>query len=234
MIRIMDSSTTAPEPVPARANGQARRRARTRAALLDAGLGLLAEGREQASIEEITRRAGVGFGSFYNHFDSKEELFAEALLSVLDTYAAWIREATADVADPAEVFGRSFRLTGRLALGAPELFAPLLAHGTGLLGMDRGLQLAALEDLRRGVAAGRFGPLAPPVLLALAGGALLGLLQLIQDDPAAVDVGTVDAAAEGVLRMFGVDAVEAADIVRRPLPDNPAVALAAAHAGEQG
>ena len=47
----------------------------------------LVEGREHASIEEITKRAGVGFGSFFNHFEGKEEFFEEAVLEVLDLYA---------------------------------------------------------------------------------------------------------------------------------------------------
>ncbi|HEV8175708.1 MAG TPA: TetR family transcriptional regulator, partial [Actinoplanes sp.] len=48
-----------------------RRKARTRQALIDAAAGLIAEGRgERASIQEITEAADIGFGSFYNHFDS--------------------------------------------------------------------------------------------------------------------------------------------------------------------
>jgi AcrR family transcriptional regulator len=48
--------------------------------LIDAASGLIAEGRgERASIQEITGRADVGFGSFYNHFESKEQLFRTGL-----------------------------------------------------------------------------------------------------------------------------------------------------------
>ena len=46
--------------------------ARTRQALIDAAVRLIAEGRgERASIAEITDEADIGFGSFYNHFDSR-------------------------------------------------------------------------------------------------------------------------------------------------------------------
>ncbi len=56
-----------------------RRRQQTRDALLGAARALIAEGRaSEASIQEITDRADVGFGSFYNHFDTKAELFAVA------------------------------------------------------------------------------------------------------------------------------------------------------------
>lgn len=202
-------------------NGQARRRARTHAALLAAALELLVEGRQQASIDEITKRAGVGFGSFYNHFQAKEELFTEAVYGVLDTYAGWIRGATADLDDPAEAFARSFRLTGRMALATPDVFAPLLAQGTEVLVMDRGLREVALADLSRGVETGRFIAVNPDVLIMTVGGAMLGLVRLICADPDSVRPETVDQIAEGALRLLGVDADEASQLARRPLPANP-------------
>ena len=59
-----------------RASRLDRRKARTRQALIDAAVRLIAEGRgDRASITEITEEADIGFGSFYNHFDSKEQLF---------------------------------------------------------------------------------------------------------------------------------------------------------------
>src|SRR6476619_2665988 len=75
----------------AAANGTAgptrldRRKARTRQALIDAAVRLIAAGRgERASIQEITEAADIGFGSFYNHFESKEELFRTASEDLLE------------------------------------------------------------------------------------------------------------------------------------------------------
>src|SRR5207244_4540561 len=75
--------TVMAEAVPAsgapRASRLDRRKARTRQALIDAAVRLIAEGRgDRASIAEITEEADIGFGSFYNHFDSKEQLFQTA------------------------------------------------------------------------------------------------------------------------------------------------------------
>ena len=65
-----------------------RRKARTRQALIDAAVRLIADGRrDRASIQEITEAADIGFGSFYNHFDSKEELFRTASEDALDVPA---------------------------------------------------------------------------------------------------------------------------------------------------
>ncbi len=201
--------------------GHSKRRARTRAALLGAARELLAEGREHASIEEITKRAGVGFGSFFNHFpDGKDELFTEAVLELLDAYAGWIRSVTASLTDPAEVFALSFRITGRLGAERVDLFAPVLARGSEILFVDRGLRQAALADLGAGVASGRFVGLDPEVHLLAVGGVLLGLMRGAATSPG-LSEHDIDAVSAGVLRMLGVPADEAAEICARPLPDAP-------------
>ena len=53
---------------------------------------------------EITQAADVGMGSFYNHFDSKEELFEAAVADVLDTHGALLDQLTEYIEDPAETF----------------------------------------------------------------------------------------------------------------------------------
>ncbi len=203
--------------------GQARRRARSRAALLGAARELLVEGSRDASIEAITKRAGVGFGTFFNHFATKDELFEEATLEALDEYAAWAREATADLEDPAEIFARSFRLTLRLAATAPAAFGPLLSAGSRVLMADRDLRRNALTDLRLGVEQGRFADITPEVLLAAVSGALLGLAQLTSVSPETVPDEAGDEIVAGILRLLGLDPVEADDIAHRPLPDEYAL-----------
>ena len=93
-----------------------RRKARTRQALIDAAVRLIAEGRgDRASIQEITEEADIGFGSFYNHFDSKEQLFQTASEEVLERWGQMIDRASAGITDPAELFAVGTRITGRLA-----------------------------------------------------------------------------------------------------------------------
>ena len=89
-----------------------RRKARTRQALIDAAVRLIAEGRgERASIQEITEEADIGFGSFYNHFESKDQLFETASSEVLERWGRMIDRASAGITDPAEVFSLSLRLS---------------------------------------------------------------------------------------------------------------------------
>src|SRR5687767_407239 len=64
----------------------ARRREATRTKLIEAAKALIArQGVDNTRIQEITDEADVGFGSFYNHFESKEAII-EAVLA--DTVAA--------------------------------------------------------------------------------------------------------------------------------------------------
>jgi AcrR family transcriptional regulator len=197
-----------------------RRKARTRQALIDAAARLIAEGRgERASIQEITEAADIGFGSFYNHFDSKEELFRTASEEVLEHWGRMIDRACAGIDDPAEVFATSFRISGRLVWTHPELARFITGAGLDLLDIPRGLAPRALRDIKIGQAAGRFTfPHAEIALSAVAGG-LLGLLRVHQQHPEQIDETAVDETAEGMLRMFGVPAREAKRIAARKLPD---------------
>ncbi|WP_265443576.1 TetR/AcrR family transcriptional regulator [Flexivirga meconopsidis] len=215
----MTAASPAPDDAP-RVTGHSRRKARTRAALLRAGQELLIEGRSEVSIEEITGRAQVGFGSFFNHFPGgKDELFRESVMTLLDAYSAWIGSATEDLTDPAEIFARSFRLTGRLAMSEPELLAPLLATGTRVLAVRRGLRERALDDISRGVSEGRFIQQDPEVLLMTVGGVLLGLVQLVSDPDSKAEEAVIDQVTASSLRLLGLTAEEAEEIVTHPLPD---------------
>jgi AcrR family transcriptional regulator len=195
-----------------------RRKQRTRAALVRAAQRLIAEGRGNVPVLEITQAAGVGMGSFYNHFDSKEQLFEAAIADVLDAHGAMLDRLTASIDDPAETFATSFRLTGRLFRQRPQQSEILLANGPALLSSERGLAPRALRDIKAGAEVGRFHIDDPELALAMAGGALLGLGKLLRDEPDRDDARAADTVTENVLRLFGLSVDEARAICQRPLP----------------
>ncbi|HEX4558193.1 MAG TPA: TetR/AcrR family transcriptional regulator [Mycobacterium sp.] len=196
-----------------------RRKQRTRAALIKAAQSFIAAGKVNVPVLEITQAADVGMGSFYNHFDSKEQLFDAAVAEVLDAHGALLDELTASIDDPAETFACSYRLTGRLFRRRPEVSQIFLANGVALLASDRGLAPRAQRDIEAATRAGRFRVDDPALALAIAGGALLGLGNLLRNQPDRDDAETADAVTEDVLRLFGMPADEAREICRRPLPD---------------
>ena len=201
------------------ANRLERRKMRTRAALIRAAQTFIAAGKFNVPVLEITQAADVGMGSFYNHFDSKEELFQAAVNEVLDELGAILDKLTAEGDDPAEIFARSFRLVGRLFRQRPNMSRVLLNTGVELISADRGLAPRALRDIDAATRAGRFSVDDPVLALAVAGGALMGLGQLLHDQPERDDAEAADRVTRDVLIMFGVPADEAAEICRRPLPD---------------
>ena len=207
------------EAQPVASNRLERRKMRTRAALIRAAQAFVAAGKLNVAVLEITQAADVGMGSFYNHFDSKEELFQAAVNEVLDELGAILDKLTGEGEDPAETFARSFRLVGRLFRRRPEMSRVLLNSGLTLISADRGLAPRARRDIDAATRAGRFSVDDPVLALAVAGGALMGLGQLLHDQPERDDADAADRVTRDVLIMFGLPADEAAEICRRPLPD---------------
>ena len=200
-------------------NRLTRRKQRTRAALIKAAQAFIAAGKVNVPVLEITQAADVGMGSFYNHFESKEQLFDAAVAEALDAHGALLDHLTASLEDPAETFACSFRLTGRLFRRRPQESQILLANGMALLSSELGLAPRALRDIKAGVQAGRFTVDDPELALSVAAGALLALGNLLRNNPERDDAAATDTVTEDVLRMFGLPADEAHEICRRPLPD---------------
>lgn len=196
-----------------------RRRAATRQALVRAARQILAaSGDGDASIQAIADRADVGFGSFYNHFASKTDLFDEAATDALDEYGRAIDAALDGVDDPAERIAYGVRLSVRMVGTHPEIMRILHHRGLGHIHADRGLSPRALVDLRTGVTSGRFAVTDPEIALSALGGSLLALLDLRLTRPERDGDAAASTMAEMVLRMLGVPADEAGEIATRPLP----------------
>jgi len=205
-----------PEHAPSRLE---RRKARTRAALIRAAQALLAEGKTAVPILEITQAADVGMGSFYNHFETKEQLYQAAVEDALDVHGALLDELTTGLDDPAQVFAQSFRLTGRLHRRHPELSKVLLHHGLELATSDSGLAPRARRDIEAAVRAGRFTVGDAELAMITVAGAALGLGHLLHRQPERDDAETTDRVTEDLLRMFGVPRRRAQRICSLPLPD---------------
>ncbi|MFJ5780009.1 TetR/AcrR family transcriptional regulator [Streptomyces sp. NPDC093094] len=196
-----------------------RQRARTHAALVSAAQTLLAQRRTHVTIREITETANVGFGSFFNHFTSKEELFEEAIHVTLANHGEVLDSLTRGIDDPARVLALGIRSTGRLQRKQPEMARILLHQGTRLLLDDAGLTARARANLAAGVKSGRFAAPADVefALMAILG-ALLGVVQFLDAHPEADAGASADQLAEGVLVSLAVESSEARRIVREPLP----------------
>ena len=199
----------------------ARRRERTRAILIGAARRVFArQGIENTPINEITEEADVGFGTFYNHFESKEAIVeavvAEALASQRDALAS----VTDTIEDPAEVVSVAHRHWIGRATTDPDwawlLVRVSLAHTIALAQLGP----FGARDIDRGIRAGRFKVANRRVALLGTGGALLTVMRDVLDGTAPKDGARFH--AEGVLRMLGLAPEDAAEVARRPMPAIPA------------
>jgi AcrR family transcriptional regulator len=141
-------------PVPA--DRVSRRQLATRAKLLQAAYEIMSSGGvDAAKIQDITERADVGFGTFYNYFASKDDLAGRVLDCVLDDLGRRNDLATASfkAGDPGRVMPVSVRLVLREASRAPMwrwwvLRPDLLAER-----MRQGFRPFGIRDLRQASAA---------------------------------------------------------------------------------
>ncbi len=122
-------------------DGNSRRRARTRAALIDAGLAFLAEGNSNPSIQAIVERAGVGFGSFFNHFSSKDDLFGAVVEGAFHRADSLMADHLAEIDNPLEKMVLQMRLFLRLPEIDPIAARVLAFSPLDTFGVDSGYDL---------------------------------------------------------------------------------------------
>jgi AcrR family transcriptional regulator len=228
------------EPMAGRSPRLARRRHETRVRLLDAAFGLVAEkGIDGVTIGQITDAADVGFGSFYNHFDSKEGIFAALVDWLFEEFANTLDRLASGLADPAEIVAVSVRHTLLRACREPVWGQLLIREGLSARALSRGLGQRLLRDAARGISQERF-VVADELMcvISVIGTVLAGIaaeLDLSMSSRRAVRTRKIlrsrtekfaESTAVVVLRALGLARLEAEKIARRPLPAAPQDATA--------
>src|SRR5262245_3253530 len=137
---------------------RARRRLETRTRLVWAARELMArKGIGATSIQEITDTADVGFGSFYNHFPSKDAIAEAVMEDAIESFGDAADQLARTIDDPAEVLAASVRhVVARAAADEAWgwfLVRTALARGRGL---RRGLGKRLARDIAIGVRRRRF------------------------------------------------------------------------------
>ncbi len=193
---------------------QERRRERTRASLIGAAGELFAgKGVEATAIAEITEAADVGFGSFYNYFDSKEEIAEAVLEAAIEEQKGALFELIEPLTDPAESVALAHAFLIRQAIGNPSFGWLLVRLDASHRLLIRALGDRARQDIRDGLKAGRFVSADVEVSFLGTGGAVLLVMRAILDGDLGDEAGARH--CEGVLRMLGVPGDEVEDIARR-------------------
>lgn len=163
------------EPRPA--NRHEKRRMRTRASLVEAAQHVMAEkGFEAATIADITESADVALGSFYNHFQSKDEIMQAAALDFLLRLADGVDEIISRYTDPAEEQAAAWIITMELGIKEPNFGWFVVRNAMESELMETSFRERLLRDLKKGVACGRFQIADPEVAASAIMGAQISVI----------------------------------------------------------
>jgi AcrR family transcriptional regulator len=150
----------------------------TRESLLVAAQTLFSQrGYPSTSVSEICRQAGLANGTFYGHFENKEEIFTALVERLKRVLHARVERAATEERDPSKAILRAYRSVLAYAEEEPDLCrvgrsAEILRMGIErLFRMDEADVLS--EILVAGIRAGRLRPVDPPT----AAHALLGIIE---------------------------------------------------------
>lgn len=132
------------------------KRQATRTALLTAARDLVFErGYERISIQDITSRAQLARGTYYNYFETKQDIFLAVADTMQHELAEEIETTRAGIKDPAMIVAVTLKYYFYQSLDNEEWREFTHCVGLGDLPL---LQPSAqcAEDIERGVKAGRF------------------------------------------------------------------------------
>jgi len=139
------------------ANPKPARGERTRQAMLIAAQGLLAQRPIDAlSVDDIVQAAGVAKGSFYNHFEDKQEIAAVIQDDIRRQIEAAIGQANDGVSDPAVRAARAMAVYVDYILALPQRASVMARVSHGLASMDNPLNRGVMQDVAAGLQSGRF------------------------------------------------------------------------------
>lgn len=194
-----------------------RRKLEARGRLLAATRQMIADqGAADLKIADIAKAADVGFGTFYNHFESKDAIVEEVLAETLASAASSIGSFALEFDDPAETASFSYRRFVLFAREEPELAAVL----TKLAGADELFAESVLpyarKTLERGQQTGRFQLDDLELCLTSVIASAIATMKAVLAGRLSEQADVIG--AEMMLRAFGVDDAEAREIARRPMP----------------
>jgi AcrR family transcriptional regulator len=206
----------APESTPTIGRG-ARRRQQTRDKLLGAARAVMArKGADAATIQEMTEAADVGFGSFYNHFESKEAIVEAIMAETVETFGNALDRISQAVTDPAEVLAASLRYGVERSIIEPDWGWFLVHSGLSAHQVRFGLGVRLARDIRLGVESGRFQVDDLEATMFAVGGTVLSIMAARLEGE--LESEAPERAATLALNLLGIPNPEAREIAHRPLP----------------
>ncbi len=194
-----------------------RRKRRNRERLVAAAASVMSrKGVDAATIAEITEQADLGFGTFYNHFESKERIVDAVLSSGLEELGEGLDRLTKDMDDPALRLATAVRHLLATADRDPIFAWFVLRMPDASTRLAKHFRHRAQRDVTLGVDSKRFTVDDRTSLGVALGGMILEGMRAKLSGSATNDVDPHLAAY--ALRLLGVPGGEADQLARTPLP----------------
>jgi AcrR family transcriptional regulator len=106
---------------------------RNRERIVDAAREVFSEYGFDAQIDDVASRAGVGVGTVYRHFPTKEELLGELVRQKFRIFASNAREALAAEGEPFEIFADLLRRNAEVCVPDAAIQRVLTGFGNHVM-----------------------------------------------------------------------------------------------------
>jgi len=207
---VLTSEKATPEKIPS------GKRQATRKALLDAARDLVfAKGHDRISIQEITNRARVATGTYYNYFDSKQDVFMAVAKDLQDQLATDLETTRESIKDPAMMVAVTLKYYFYQCLDNQDWREFTRYTGLSHLSLEQPVE-ARIEDIQRGVKGGRFKVDDVHFTESLIRGMVRHVNSAI--DKGHVGRNAIDYAIRSILQMLGLPEIVSRALTQTSLP----------------
>lgn len=195
-----------------------RSRERTQRKLIESAHKVIAaKGFDATTIEDITSGADVGFGTFYNHFTSKEDITSALFHDRAEEIGRIVDEINSRETDKATSTAYIQKVFLTRALHDPVWgWFIVRTQGTHQY-MKEFYYARAVEDIQAGFEQGRFTVSATATAARITLSALVGAMRTLLEGDAPEQM--AEQTVECLMRMFGLGEEESKTLARLPLPD---------------
>lgn len=201
------------------------KREKTRQSLIDAARSLVEEraedpnlglGDDKISIQDITLRADVGLGTFYNYFDNKQAIYEAVLQDIRQGFETKLAAIRSHQSDPASLVASTLKFCFNEALDNEEWQS--FIQKSGIEGEHMLLQDPdqCLADIKAGAQRGRFKIDDPEFVANLVTGLTRHVTREITSGK--LDRTAINDTTRYVLRMLGLPELVAKAVTQTPLP----------------
>jgi len=197
-----------------------RKKEKTRVNLIQSATELLFERQGgKVSIQDITDRASVGLGTFYNYFETKQDVLDAARAALVEDFERALFEMRSRIKDPATLIAQTIRYCVRENLLNND-WIDLIRFGRFETGccLEQPFE-ETLADMQLGKKSGRFKIQDVNFTAKLVSGMVRQVSCQVLNNELGIDA--ADHLASSVLKMVGLPDVVAQAIVKTPLPPVP-------------